>query len=166
MSSNTRITTAFHILDRTTLLLAGLGLLGMALVQGWQVFARYVLNDSPSWTEPVALLFMSTTMMLGAATGVRSNRHFGFFILVESVGARRRLVLLAIARLIAAAIGAMLALGGLKMLTDSWDYPIAGAALPQGLAYLPMTLGGLLITIFALERLFIPDAAPSAPEAE
>ena len=38
--------------------LAGLALVAMALVQAWQVFARYVLNDSPGWTEPVALLLI------------------------------------------------------------------------------------------------------------
>ena len=30
----------------------------MALVQAWQVFARYVLNDSPGWTEPLALPYV------------------------------------------------------------------------------------------------------------
>ena len=54
-------------------------LLGLVVVQGWQVFARYVLNDSPSWTEPVALLLLSTAMSLGAAAGVQRGRHFGFF---------------------------------------------------------------------------------------
>ena len=45
-------------------------LLGLVVVQGWQVFARYVINDSPSWTEPVTLLLLSTTMSMGAAAGV------------------------------------------------------------------------------------------------
>ncbi len=47
-----------------TLVVAGASIVGMACVEGWQVFARYVLNRSPSWTEPVALLLMSTAMML------------------------------------------------------------------------------------------------------
>ena len=82
----------------------------MALVEAWQVFARYVLNDLPSWTEPVALLCMSTTMMFGAAVGVRSKRHFGFFILVESCHAAVCAAFCSVfARLIAAAIGLMLA---------------------------------------------------------
>jgi TRAP-type C4-dicarboxylate transport system permease small subunit len=162
VSGKSKLNAAMQAIDRATLVLACFGLLGMAIVQGWQVFARYVLNDSPSWTEPVALLFMSTTMMFGAAAGVRANRHFGFFILVESVGPRLRMVLLAIARLIAAGVGLMLATWGLKMLVDAWDYPIAGAPLPQGLVYLPMSLGGLLIAIFAIERLVVPEIAADA----
>ena len=51
--------------------LAGIALVAMALVQAWQVFARYVLNDSPGWTEPLALLLMSFAVMFGAAVAVR-----------------------------------------------------------------------------------------------
>ena len=45
-------------LDSLAMALAGLALVAMALIQAWQVFARYVLNDSPGWTEPLALLLM------------------------------------------------------------------------------------------------------------
>jgi TRAP-type C4-dicarboxylate transport system permease small subunit len=132
---------------------ASVALFAMALVEAWQVFARYVLNDSPSWTEPVALLLMSTTMMLGAAVGVRGNRHFGFFVLVENVPARFGKVLRLIAGLVALGVGLMLAVWSAQMLLDAWGYPIAGAPLPQGVVFLPMCVGGALIALFALERL-------------
>uniref|UniRef100_UPI003D76A394 TRAP transporter small permease n=1 Tax=Salmonella enterica TaxID=28901 RepID=UPI003D76A394 len=61
------LTRTMDVLDRAALAIAAVSIVGMACVEAWQVFARYVLNDSPSWTEPVALLFMSTTMMFGAA---------------------------------------------------------------------------------------------------
>jgi TRAP-type C4-dicarboxylate transport system permease small subunit len=147
---------------RAAVALAGLSILGMACVEGWQVFARYVLNDSPSWTEPLALFFMSMTMMFGAAIGVRANRHFGFFILVESSRPSVRRALKVLARLIAAAIGLMLAGWGGEMMIDSWDYSMAGAPLPQGMVYLPLCLGGALIALFALEQVFLPDPQPTA----
>ncbi|MGH8175004.1 MAG: TRAP transporter small permease [Steroidobacter sp.] len=136
-----------------TVAVAGVALVSMAAIQAWQVFARYVLNDSPSWTEPFALLCMSTTMMFGAAAGVHSGRHFGFFIVAESArpGVRRALRL--IAQLIAAAIGAMLAIWGGQMALHAWDYPIAGAPLPQGVVFLPLCLGGALIAVFAIEKM-------------
>jgi len=143
---------SFDIIDRVTITLAALALVGMAIVQGWQVFARYILNDSPSWTEPLALLCMSTTMMMGAATGVRASRHFGFYILVEAAGPIARKVLLSAAHLTAAAIGTMLALWGAQMAAEAWDYAIAGALLPQGVVYLPLCIGGALITLFSIER--------------
>lgn len=144
---------SFDLIDRATIAIACLALVAMAIVQGWQVFARYVLNDSPSWTEPLALLFMSTTMMFGAATGVRASRHFGFYILVESARPAVRRTLLVLARLVAGAIGLMLATWGAQMAMESWDYSIAGAPLPQGIVYLPLCLGGALIALFSVERL-------------
>ncbi len=141
--------------------IAGAAIVGMAAVEVWQVFARYVMNDSPSWTEPVALLLMSTAMMFGAAAGVRSNRHFGFFLLVEHArpGARRALIILA--RGIAAAVGLMLCGWGARMLGDAWDFPMAGAPLPQGIVFLPVCLGGALIALFAIEQIVSPPAAPT-----
>ena len=152
-------TAALDKVAAAALAIACVALVIMALVEAWQVFARYVLNASPSWTEPVALLCMSTTMMLGAAAGVRSKRHFGFFILVESVPPPLRRILLAVSRLIALAIGLMLAVWGGEMLIDAWDYPIAGAPLPQGMTFLPMCVGGALIALFSLEQLFVRDEA-------
>jgi len=142
------------------LAIAGASVVGMAAVEAWQVFARYVLNNSPSWTEPVALLLMSTAMMLGAAAGVRANRHFGFFIVVEYASPPVQRVLRFIARLIILGIGLMFAIWGGEMLLDAWNYPMAGAPLPQGLVFLPMCLGGALIALFALEQMISPPPAP------
>jgi TRAP-type C4-dicarboxylate transport system permease small subunit len=152
-------TTLNSVLGRTAhvaVALAGASIVGMAGVEAWQVFARYVLNNSPSWTEPVALLLMSTAMMLGAAAGVRANRHFGFFLLVEHASPGVRRVLLFIPKLIALAVGSMLAGWGVEMMIDAWDFQMAGAPLPQGVVFLPMCVGGALIALFALEQLISP----------
>jgi len=125
----------------------------MAGIQAWQVFARYVLDDPPSWTEPLALLCMSTTLMFGAAAGVHAGRHFGFFIVVEHARPTLRRLMQLVARLIAALVGILFALWGGEMMIDAWDYEIAGAPLPQGIMFVPLCLGGALIAIFSIEQL-------------
>jgi TRAP-type C4-dicarboxylate transport system permease small subunit len=137
-------------------------LVGMTLVEAWQVYARYVLNDSPSWTEPVVLLLMSAAMMFGAAAGVRTESHFVFFIALHVAPPGIRRVLLTVSRLIVIAIGMVQAFWGGVLLVDGWSVPMAGAPLPQGLMFLPIGLGGLLIALFAFERLFCGAPAPSA----
>jgi len=136
-----------------TLTLACLALVGVAAVEGWQVFARYVLNNSPSWTEPVALLLMSTAMMCGAAVGVRGNRHFGFAMLAEKAPGNIRRALQLLPLLIAIAIGLLFLIAGAHLVIESWDFRMAGAPLPQGSIYVPIAGGGGLIALFALERL-------------
>ncbi len=145
-------------LAQCAIALACAALIAMTLVEGWQVFARYVLNNSPSWTEPVALLLMSAAMMFGAAVGVRNEAHFGFFLLVHVVPPPARTVLVGVARFVVIAIGLLLAYWGGVLLMDGWDVRMAGAPLPQGLYFLPICVGGVLIALFAFERLLVAPA--------
>jgi TRAP-type C4-dicarboxylate transport system permease small subunit len=147
---------ALEWLARAAVAIAGAALVAIVIVEAWQVFARYVLNDSPSWTEPVALLLMSTSLMLGAAAGVHAQRHFGFMLLVEHVPAKARYALHVVQKVVAAAVGLMLAFWGAKMVADAWDYAMPGAPLPQGASYLPVCVGGALILVFSLEQLLAP----------
>ncbi|TIP74165.1 MAG: TRAP transporter small permease, partial [Mesorhizobium sp.] len=39
--------------------IAGIGLVLMTAFVAWQVFGRYVLNRSPSWTEQGSVMLMS-----------------------------------------------------------------------------------------------------------
>ena len=130
--------------------IAATALVGLVLVQGWQVFTRYVLNDSPSWTEPVTLLLLATAMSFGAAAGVHTNRHFGFYLLAERLPAALRRALYVARPLLVAAVGAMIAGWAAVLLLDGLDIKIAGAAMPQSINYLPLSLGGALICVFAL----------------
>ncbi|UKE73488.1 TRAP transporter small permease [Xanthomonas graminis] len=142
-----------RLLDRIANLAIGIAaaaLLGLVLVQGWQVFTRYVLNDSPSWTEPVTLLLLSTAMSLAAAAGVHTGRHFGFFLLAEKMHAHVRRAIDLIRPLVIATIGAVIAWCGAMLLLDGLDIKMAGARLPQSINYLPLSIGGALMSVFAL----------------
>lgn len=153
------------LLSNAAIAVAVAALLGLVAVQGWQVIARYVINDSPSWTEPVTVLLLATAMSLGAAAGVHTNRHFGFFLLADAVGPRLHRLLHAVSPLVVAAIGAVMAYWGAVLLLDGLDIRIAGAAMPQSIGYLPLSLGGVLMVVFALYRLFLVLRAPPTDEA-
>jgi TRAP-type C4-dicarboxylate transport system permease small subunit len=155
---------ALAVVAGCAIALACMALIAMTLIEAWQVFARYVLNDSPSWTEPVALLLMSVAMMLGAAAGVRNDAHFGFFLLAHLAAPPIRTVLVSISRLIVMGVGSLLAYWGGVLLADGWGVPMAGAPLPQGLYFLPICVGGVLIALFAFERLLVAPAV--APRVE
>lgn len=145
--------------------LAGFALVAMALIQAWQVFARYVLNDSPGWTEPLALLLMSFAVMFGAAVAVRRETHFAFQTFRDAAPGPLQWFMKSISRLIAAASGAGLMILGGTLMIDDWPVVMAGAPLPAGLKFAGLCLGGALILLFALERLLTGDyRAPDAAE--
>ncbi|KQW83243.1 C4-dicarboxylate ABC transporter [Brevundimonas sp. Root1279] len=147
--------------------MAGAALVGMALVQAWQVFARYVLNDSPGWTEPVALLLMSFAVMFGAAVAVRRESHFAFQSFLHAAPGRLQWLLKTFSRLIAAASGAGLMVLGGALMIDEWPVAMAGAPLPSGTKFMGLCIGGALILLFSLERLLTGDfASDEAPEED
>jgi TRAP-type C4-dicarboxylate transport system permease small subunit len=146
-------------LARVALACAGGALVLLACVEAWQVVGRYVLNDSPGWTEPAALLLMKCAFMLGAAAGVRSESHFRFALLLQAARGPLRRILLLAARLLTAGIGSTLAVSGTRAMVDAWSVPMAGLALPSGLLAAPFVVGGALIAVFSLERAFIAGAA-------
>jgi TRAP-type C4-dicarboxylate transport system permease small subunit len=133
--------------------IAVIALLGLVVVQGWQVFARYVINDSPSWTEPVTLLLLATAMSLGAATGVHTRRHFGFFLLAAHMGPGLRRAVDVFAALVVAVLGVVIAWWAAVLLMDGLDIKAAGANLPQSINYLPLSIGGALMAIFAVNQM-------------
>ena len=141
--------------------IAASALIGLVIVQGWQVFARYVLNNSPSWTEPVTLLLLSTAMGMGAAAGVYTNRHFGFVLLAESLPPHVKRLVDCMSPLVIALIGASMDYWSFVLLLDGLDVKMAGAPLPQSIAFLPLALSGVLMVVFALNRLTLILTAPA-----
>ena len=86
---------------------------------------------------------------------MHTNRHFGFFLLHDHVrpGARRAIDV--IVTLVIVAIGAVLAYWGAVLLFDGLGIKAAGANLPQSINYLPLSIGGALMVVFALNRLLL-----------
>jgi TRAP-type C4-dicarboxylate transport system permease small subunit len=148
-------------LEQLSLAGAAISLVAIALLQAWQVFGRYVLNASPGWTEPVALVLMGFVVMLGAAVAVRQESHFRFGMIAEGGSPRRQAVLAVLSRGVAAITGLMLAVYGAHLTLDEWDVPMAGAGIPGGTRFLGLAIGGVLILIFAAERLAGGGPAPA-----
>ncbi|CDZ59483.1 TRAP transporter small permease [Neorhizobium galegae] len=139
-------------LSRISLYISGIGMIAMTLIVGWQVFGRYVLNDSPSWSEPLSLYLMSWFIMLGAAVGVRESVHLGLDIVryVMPPAIQKAMDLLSLGLIVLFGIGmayysTLLALG-------TWSATIPVLGWPGGTDFFPMIVGGAMISLFALER--------------
>jgi len=156
---------ALDLVASVTIGTAATALLGLVVVQGWQVFARYVINDSPSWTEPVTLLLLATAMSLGAATGVHTRRHFGFFLLAAHMGPGLRRAVDVFASFVVALLGVVIAWWAAVLLLDGLDIKTAGANLPQSINYLPLSIGGALMAVFAVNQM-VQAVQPAVAEAE
>lgn len=142
-----------RLLSSIALWVSGLGLLVMTGCVLWQVIGRYILNDSPSWTEPFSLLLMSWFILLGAAVGVREGNHLGFEIGLHFAPPPIRKAMEVLTDILVTAFGVAMAWYGWVLAMGTWSAKMAGVNLPQGVDYLPLAGGGALIALFSLEKL-------------
>jgi TRAP-type C4-dicarboxylate transport system permease small subunit len=140
-------------LSTAALWLSAAGLVAMTAAVAWQVFGRYALNDTPSWTEPISLLLMSWFILLGAAVGVRENFHLGLDIVRFFAPGRVARVMDGISLLAIAGFGIAMSWFGSTLVVGTWSATIPVLGIPGGVDYLPLVVGGALIALFALERL-------------
>lgn len=140
------------VVSRLSLWIAGIGMVAMTLIVGWQVFGRYVLNDSPSWSEPLSLYLMSWFIMLGAAVGVRESVHLGLDIVryVMPPSVQKAMDLLSLGLIVLFGIG--MAYYSSLLAAGTWTARIPVLGWPGGTDFFPMIAGGAMISIFALER--------------
>jgi TRAP-type C4-dicarboxylate transport system permease small subunit len=152
-------------LSNAALWLAGAGLVLMTAFVAWQVFCRYVLNDSPSWTEPGSVMLMSWFIFLGAAVGIRENNHLGFDVLLYVLPKSGKRVLRMISDVVILAFGAGMIWYGGALMSLTWDTTLPSLGISGAFDYLPLVGGGVLAVIFSLERIVLRLAGEPIDDA-
>ena len=132
--------------------LGSVGLVLMAIIVGWQVFGRFVLQSSPSWTEQASLVLMIWYVMFVTAAGVYEEFHIRITLLEERLGDRavavRRMVALVIFLL-----GIVLCIFGAQLCWAVRGNVVPSLGVSRAVAYVPLPVSGLLMTWFALPQL-------------
>ncbi len=118
-----------------------------------QVFGRYVLNDTPTWAEALALVLVLWVTMLGAAVGVRDAGHIGMESLLVWVSAELRRKLEIVIHVLSGLFGAMMAWQGSVLAESVMGYKIPTLGIPEGLNHVPVALAGALIVLFSIEHI-------------
>ena len=157
-------TRALDILSALTVGLASVALVGLIAMMGWLVFGRYVLNDTPTWIERAATLAILAIAMPVAAVGVRERFHL-------SVLGIREMLPMGMQRWIAVGCDIVMGPFGLAMAVWSWElvgmvaaFKIPLLGISQGWTYVPMSLGGALMVLFAVEQVLKDILSKEGPE--
>ncbi len=128
-------------------------LLAVILCVQWQVFGRYILNDTPTWAENLALLLVLFVTAFGLAVGVRDAGHIGMESMVALLPERwRRRVELLIHALVAV-FGGFMVHGGWLWASAKWGEKKPMLPVPDGIDYVPLVIAGTLIVLFSVEHI-------------
>ena len=153
-------------ISRLLIAFGSFGLLAMTAIIAWQVFGRFVLDSSPSWTEQASLILMIWYVMFAAAAGVHEGFHIRIALLEEKLGPRAR-PFVRLAGAIVAVLGLVLCVYGLQLCWLVRGNTVPSLGLSRAVAYVPLPIAGLLMTLFALPQIasgIYPGPAHDAEE--
>jgi TRAP-type C4-dicarboxylate transport system permease small subunit len=152
LNASRLLTRACTALARASLVLAVVGLIGVIVCVQTQVVGRYVFNDTPTWAEALALLLILYVTALGVAVGVRDGGHIGFDSMVAYLPEHWRVRFALLIHALVAVFGALMASSGWLWTRLKWSEIKPMLAVPEGMDFLPLVIGGVLICIFSLEH--------------
>jgi TRAP-type C4-dicarboxylate transport system permease small subunit len=140
-------------LAKFCMVVAVIGLLVIVACVLIQVFGRYVMNDTPTWAEALALVLVLWVTMFGAAVGVRDAGHIGMESLLVWVSPELRRKLEIVIHLLSALFGGMMAWQGSILAESVMGYKIPTLGIPEGLNHVPVAIAGALIVLFSIEHI-------------
>lgn len=132
---------------------ASIGLLLMTAIIVVQVVSRYVLNNSPVWAEQAALLLMIWYVFIAAAAGVREGFHIRIAVIANSLPAGLQRWVRFLTHLLVLLFGIAMAVFGAQLAVATCEHVIPTLGLSRGLAYIPISISGVLIVGFSSEKL-------------
>lgn len=154
-----------HLAADTLVKVAAAGLILMTVIIGWQVFGRYVLNSSPSWSEQASLTLMIWYVSLAAAAGVKEGFHIRIVALESAMPVHIQRGMRVASNLVVGACGVAMFVWGGDLVVRTWEHVIPSLGLPRGLAYLCLPIAGALMALFSLERI-LEELVGMSPDDE
>jgi len=133
-----------------------LGVLGLVLIiacVSYQVFGRYVMNNTPTWAESLALLLVLYVTMLGCAVGVRDAGHIGMELLSLVLPKSWHRPSEIVVHLLTLLFGVLLAWNCVLMFASVRGYMIPTLGISESFRYVPLVAAGLLIVLFSVEHI-------------
>ncbi|WP_315758173.1 MULTISPECIES: TRAP transporter small permease [unclassified Bradyrhizobium] len=141
------------VIARVGMYLSVAGLLVIVTIVFYQVFGRYVLNSSPTWTENLALVLILYVTLIGAAVGVRDAGHIGMDSLLVMLPDSTREKIELVIHVLVALFGIAMAYNGWILGASVGTVKIANLGLPEVVRYVPLIASGILIVMFSIEHI-------------
>jgi len=145
----------FKSLDRLAaaiIILGGIALIVLIVITGYQVWGRYVLNDTPTWAERLALLLILVVSLPVAAVGLREDFHLGITFVRDLLPPKLQRIVEMLNSLILAGFGVAMSYYSWILVDGTWNRNMPLIGIPQAFQYLPLVVCGVLTFVFMAAR--------------
>ncbi len=115
------------------------------------VFSRYVLQNTPIWTDETALFSLVWASMLGAAVGLRKGYQVGIRSVVEKAPKPVGMALESVGFLFMFLFFGIMVVFGFKQTLTNMRQLSAAMRIPMAVPYLALPVGFLIMFSFTIE---------------
>ncbi|MEO1011679.1 MAG: TRAP transporter small permease subunit [Bacteroidota bacterium] len=123
-----------------------LGLITATLIQ---IYARFYMENAPSWTEEAARFFFIYAMAFGAGLAMKDNYYVQFDVLFNRFTKKTRLWINRIVLLLTLFLFLLLALYGFHFVIQGLPEHSPSLGVPMSIAFSSMVVMGLSVSYFA-----------------
>lgn len=118
-----------------------------------QVFGRFVLKATYSWTDELCRYGMVWMTFIGTGYAVRTHGHIAVDLLKNFLPAKATAVIERFNDVCEVVLGAILCKYGMSMVLTNFTQMTPGLKISMGLVYSCIPIGGLLICIYGVANL-------------
>jgi len=119
-----------------------------------QVFTRYVMNSSLSWTEEVARFGFIWLTMLGASITLKNHSHASISIILDHMPKKIRKVVSIFIDLLILFFCVIMTTQGVKLAILTKNQPSPAIHIPMAYIYISVSIGGLSMLFHTLWDLY------------
>ncbi len=118
-----------------------------------QVFFRYVVGTSLSWSEEMARFLFVWIVLLGAANGVKENYHVVITAITNRLPEKAAKIVNIIDILLIMVVALCMTVYGYQMAMKAAGHLSAAMRISTLWQYIPVPISGIAIILFSLEKL-------------
>lgn len=141
----------FDLIIDSLMVICSVGFVALAFAQ---VFCRFILNSSLSWSEELCRYLFVEMVFLGAGVCILEKKHASVDIIVNAMPGSIKKYYQAILDIIVVATGVLLTVFGYKFAVGAIGQTSPALRIPYVYIYSGIVLGGIVFTVDALRSMY------------
>lgn len=127
-------------------------MIAMAIIVLWQVFTRFVLHDSSTWSEEAARFLMVWVAFLGGAVGIKYGVHIGLDLFYRWIKSDRiRLVIELFSHIACIVFACIWIVQGYLFVLEGFLQRSPALLIPMGVVYAVIPFSGIVVIINSID---------------
>ncbi len=139
------------VLDKIMRVLAAVTFAFMFILVIWQVFTRYVLNNSATWTEELTSYLFARSTLFGAALVTGERDHMNIPIVIEKKSPKAQKIAAIFSECIVIAFSIIvLVYGGTSITKLAMGQMTSSLGRPIGVFYVALPVAGVINVLYCI----------------